>query len=293
MNEKSSSNQKLEEIWMDKNSRPKREKSTFYKNVPSFLNNNLDLNQEQTNLHECSEFSEIFENNLTSIGYTEVLKELYKIMCTDNEISFQQIKMIFESYKINLGKFREFIRGVNSLNKSEGHIVDETFFGLLKINNILNFKPISVPKDGNCFYESLSILYFGSRELFFLFKLGSIFTIFENEYFFIDILNGLKYEFNLEKLIQRTRKKNECACELKIISLSIFLNKTILVFGYDPKDSYQLNVKYAFCGVTENCLPIGFIINHFVPLLSNVDDGVLPDIQIDLYSEYRKKFLKI
>ena len=92
-----------------------------------------------------------------------------------------------------LKNIRDSFNEIKNLVEFKNQMIDKSFYGLLEKNKILNYEPVSVRKNGNCLYESFSILYFNSNEFFYIFKLGSIFSLLEYQNFFRDLLDDLKY----------------------------------------------------------------------------------------------------
>ena len=65
-----------------------------------------------------------------------------------------------------------------------------------------NLSPLKIAGDGNCLYNSFSKTYFNDEKYFYIFKLCSIFILFEYEIFFKRLMICNKYTYSLENFIR-------------------------------------------------------------------------------------------
>jgi hypothetical protein len=99
-------------------------------------------------------------------------------------------------------------------------------------NDLFPINNTDDPKDyGNCLYNTFSLILFGVEEFFFIIKLCSIFVLLENEDFFKKVMKTLKYEYSFEKLICSSCVEKEYGNELNIFSISVLLNRKILLYN--------------------------------------------------------------
>ena len=128
--------------------------------------------------------------------------------------------------------------------------------------------------NGNCYYNSLSYIFFGDEQLWFIIKICSVYILFKNETYFRE--SSISFEVTFENLVESSCKRFAFARDLIIISSEIMLNRNVLI--YNQSKNANLCVLYCFSQRNElNPIILGLLDLHFFPVLSFLD-----------YFEYRK-----
>ena len=97
--------------------------------------------------------------------------------------------------------------------------LDLSFSNIIKLNNLADFYPLHATPDGNCFYNSISLNFFGDESMAGLVKLGAVFMLLENEQLFQRILQRVDYRESLPDFVIKVLKKSEWANEFVRSSL--------------------------------------------------------------------------
>ena len=226
----------------------------------------------------------IIENQIDSIwlGMQDTSFENTKKLCLDNKDLFVNIIASYRNLKTKIYEFE---------------IIDQSFFDI--IINIKgfndNFVPLKTPSDGNCFYHAINMQFKTSNDVGYECKklrLASLFIFIYHETFFRDIcLNYFKTkqrENFYEKFVISIRTDKHWASELNILVCSIVFNKPIHV--YEMLDEHQSHTCLFSANnqvSDENPINIGFKINHFVALLSLLENLSSPLPTNNIFKNYK------
>lgn len=174
------------------------------------------------------------------------LEKLYKDIC--NSMNHEYLKSIF---KKNEELFTEFIRRINSINSfysydilsfnNGDNIVDRNFDELMYENGLINgYKAVKVSADGNCFYRTLSLLLFGTEDLFNVIKICTIFTALKYEGIIDNFLKSNNQNDEFYQLINLTTRTNEWAEIFNIVSAAYLIKNGITIFGSEERRNFIL-----------------------------------------------------
>lgn len=204
------------------------------------------------------------------------------------------IETIFAENDIIIKNLINQLRSIKTYMEYSSQKIYENFKQRLNLND--DFFPVESSADGNCLYNSISLILFEHENYFFIVKACSLYIIFEYKQYFNYLLNSFGYEISVEEFIQNSFRKNEWGNDLNILSISILLNKTI--FCYSPSKNLNLNFKYIYSleNNKEKPLFIGLCDNHFFPILIKKDFSLLlkvHSIEIDYLNEKKKIEIKI
>ena len=152
--------------------------------------------------------------------------------------------------------------------------VENNFIKLLSLSE--KFIPIVCRADGNCLYNALSIIYFGSKNenLFFILKICSLFIFFEYIEFFEHVLKNLKYQFSFRKMVTSTAKQNSWGNELNLTALNILIDRQIFCFINSQGRIEYNRYKYSFIENKKEPILIGLENLHFFPILINKNEQI-------------------
>ncbi|CAF0972658.1 unnamed protein product [Brachionus calyciflorus] len=286
------------EIWK-KNQEIKRsrEKGFFYKKLANFGNNNYTTNESKIIEYSLdSIFNLNYEKDFVTFDrFFELIKMINFIYDSISTISkpFCAYEKIFSDSRIDFIEIITLIR--HKLDEyyfepKSNLKVDESFGMLCNLNFLNLFYPIKTNGDGNCFYYSVSVFLFGHEQNFKVIKTGSLFVLIEYRHFFEEIIQKKCYKYTFEELFKKTCQKNEWANELNILATSIFLKRPIICYCLNVEKQIPYSLKYQPEKLNSNPILIGFIKNHFVPLLKQDQNGKNPEAKIDLYQEFFGNF---
>jgi hypothetical protein len=182
--------------------------------------------------------------------------------------TYSEIKnIVFQNYS-ELNKTKQFLRGIKDMWLYKDQTIDNDYKILMQLNDLEHkFQALTVPKDGNCFYNSLSLFYFGTTTYFYIFKICLLYVLVENEQIIQNFLKKrCKYthEEYLESL-ENSVKEQEWADFINISTATILLKRPISIISLS---SQNIPFKTVYGIPDQNCgILIGFYKNHFVPLL--------------------------
>ena len=203
--------------------------------------------------------------------------------------SYKEIKNIVIDNYLELRNVKLFLRGIENMWLYTGQKVDESYGTLMQLNDLdTNFKAVDVPRDGNCFYNSLSLFYFGTIAYHYIFRVCLNYILVENEEimkdFLIDNCGYTNQEFL--KSLEDSVRKQEWADFINISSASILLKKSVSIISLS-KDNVPFKTVY---GIPENSgLLIGFYNNHFVPILKMNDDAIEPNnLSLTVFDKFNR-----
>ena len=104
-------------------------------------------------------------------------------------VSFNLIKEKYLENKILLNKLTEELMTIEPTTSYSGQTQDEVYKSYEKRLQLEeHFKAIFSTGNGNCCYNSLSYLLFGNEQFWFIIKICSVFMLFENELYFVQIM---------------------------------------------------------------------------------------------------------
>ena len=214
--------------------------------------------------------ADIGKQDTTDLETSEVKKLELTLTNQDNfsliTTTFMNNKHMFE----NLVKlFRSKTRIFYSSQK-----LDNRFSTILKLNNLVEFFPLHASSDGNCFYNSISLNFFGNQSMAGLVKLGAVFIFLENETLFQLILRRLDYEESFQQLVIKILRHSEWANELVILATSILFNRDLFTLGQTSSHSHlTFAMRYSLIdrspSISDKFQPIliGWFEDHFVPFV--------------------------
>jgi hypothetical protein len=279
------------ETWEDSYTKKKKKGALFYENFEIDPESGEDTSETS---NDDEQFLTIFEPNridleqedisnkanVSNIFYElKLLYEKYFIRTKNLDLS------IFTSKKILFDSLIEQLRSKTEPFHYNNEIVDKTFDLTMRLNDLRDFKAIDIERLGNCFYQSISKLIFGDQKYFYLIRLATFYTFYENRDFFSIALEHLHYGESVDQYIQRTYKDKAWASEILITASSISLKRSILSFSTDPKTCLPHNMVFSFQKELENPLIIAFHINHFAPLMRTTKFPKIPIVEEHLFKD--------
>ena len=168
----------------------------------------------------------------------------------------------------------------------EFEIIDQSFFEMIinfqGFND--NFVPLKTPSDGNCFYHAVNLQLKSSNDLNYECKklrLANLFICIYYETFFRNIFliefKRNERENAYEKFISSIRTDKYWASELNILACSIVLKKPIHVYEImNENEPHSCLFSANNQILNTDPINIGFKINHFVALLSLLENCSSP-----------------
>lgn len=182
----------------------------------------------------------------------------------EKNISFNALVEIFQSNGLffeNLIKKLQKIE-INSVYTGQNYYAD--FKEALKLED--HMFPIHNKPDGNCLYNSLSLILFGNEEFYFIVKLCTIFVLIKNSSFFKELMRLFCYEYKFETFVQKTSRPREFGTELILLTFSIMLKRTILSFNESIQEGVNNQIEYAVEKNNRKPILIGLAKLHFFPI---------------------------
>ncbi|CAF0797547.1 unnamed protein product [Brachionus calyciflorus] len=189
-----------------------------------------------------------------------------------------------------LQNLKNYFENIKQFPTYSYHEIDYDYDVILELNDLTEFCALSSSKNGDCLYNSLSTIFFGKEEYYYLFKLGSFLVLIKNEKYFRDYFKKIHYEQVFEKFIENMSLKGKWANQFNLISLSFFLNKRIFIYSIDTETNIPYNTNYDMCRNKSNPIMIGHKNNHFVPFVSENDEAKFNEIETEPFSEFRRNF---
>jgi len=194
----------------------------------------------------------------------KLVKKIRESQISKNKIK-KQIKTLDEKLVIDVGSLEiifnkisnhnnfEFIRNVffdnrNLLNKSVNYLRNLSQYSYGDLHPIFEeyihvsdqFVPVNSIANGNCLYNTFSLLFFNNQIYFFIFKLLSIFIICE----YYEELEKAFSDKNLKSFVIKHLKRKEWGSDFNILSLSILLNTTIYCYKVGSEKRIEYCYKY-------------------------------------------------
>ncbi|CAF0913894.1 unnamed protein product [Brachionus calyciflorus] len=93
---------------------------------------------------------------------------------------------------------------------------------------------VSTTGDGNCLYNAISLSLCGTEEMSKEIKLGMIFIYFEYEKYFRKVFEKSGYEYNYEKMIEKSATMGVFGNEFNMLALSCLFMRPINCYSMDP-----------------------------------------------------------
>ena len=112
---------------------------------------------------------------------------------------------------------------------------DKHFCGLQSSIGFESFIPVETTADGNCFYNAISIILISFEQYHCLLRILVIFTLFEYEQHFRNLLKNTFGEESFNQFIISVSKNGNWANEYVIFAMSIVLDATINIYTLDDK----------------------------------------------------------
>ena len=161
-----------------------------------------------------------------------------------------------------------------------------TFNILVKLNGIENYLPIQTSNNGNCLYNAISIVLFGTEDFFYLIKIGILAILFKNEAHFRYILEKTSSpRGNFENFVEVVSTPQSWGDEICMIAISILINRPLNVYSIDPVNNIPYSHEYCIIQESYSNSPINiaFILNHFIALLPEKNSCLSPKPQFNQF----------
>jgi len=288
----------IEETW--KPEKKQRQKGYYFRNTKHFdiynglfqtelenLNNKeYDLAFEIPKIGQQYLMSSLLKNvDVNFIHVTSLIRSIYSALKLNS--SFSEIRKSFEQNRSVIEKYIDFIRQITEYTIYTDQEVDSQFDPVINENMYLrddNFVIVKTTADGNCFYNSLSVILFGNEINNETLKFCCIFIISENFKSFENLIACVKYPLTLDKMVESLFKENMWANELIIWSSSLLLNRPIISFSIKPSNqAFDLT---QFSNIKP--IMIAFLNKHFSPILQKIK--VLIDPPYNNFNEDLRNF---
>lgn len=195
------------------------------------------------------------------------IKSTFEILIEKNFDNILLLREVFISQSRNFNLLINHIRKHKDLCEYRGQKIYSNYKKSLSLEK--NLFPIISKGDGNCLYNSISQIIYFTETNFFLIKACALFTILTNEQLFSQIIKEKFYEYSFNEFFCQMCRRSEWATELIIFSISIFLKRNVLCYSKSVKKSMTSRVKYSFFTNRDEPIRIGFMNNHFFPILRN------------------------
>lgn len=301
----------LKETW-NKEKKRKNTKGYFVSNISNFCDfNNIDNNQAENPI-ETSEFNNLFKIVDSKQNNIDDQKHKFENI-VDQNTEFNNIKKIYENLKtivnyrqieteiltsnIIIKKLISFIRKnlIYPTFEIKKHKIDCYFENLTKLNDLDDVAyVVSVNADGNCFYNSISLLIFGDQRLFYLIKIAVLFILLEYKAFFTTVLIRNYHEVNFEKYVEQHNRDCEWADQFIILATSIFFKRPLFIFSLDESSMVPYRNKYCINNNESNPLLIAYYLKHFSPIfpknLENLNKKLEQFSLIDNFINFKNCF---
>ena len=182
-----------------------------------------------------------------------------------NSNSIELIKEIFKKHDFFFRKLIDILRKIYPTSDYVGQNYYAKYKKQLQLPDELF--PIFNTGNGNCLYNSISLILFGEEKYFFIIKLCSIFVLIDREIVFNNLLKLLKYGYSLSTFIKKTSRENEFGNEVNIYSISILLNREIISYNASLNKEWNNRVIFFFEKNELEPILIGLAEIHFFPIL--------------------------
>ena len=113
-------------------------------------------------------------------------------------------------------------------------IIDERFNNLLILNDMTDFAAIKITGNGNCLYNSISYIFYGTEDKFFEIKVGIISIIFDNEIAFRTLLRKTCRVKSFESFIEYIATPFSWGDEYCEVAISILCRRAVNTYSIDP-----------------------------------------------------------
>jgi hypothetical protein len=194
--------------------------------------------------------------------------------------SFIFIKKYVIKYRFSFQKLTRALRKKETKIFSNENI-DSDFMQLIIKNDGLkgNLLPIKTKPDGNCLYNSFSILLIGQQDDYCAIKIGLIFMLIEYENYFQELLLQTSCSCSYEKFVEDTCIMNSWGNEYSQVGISVLLDRPLNKYSINPTSKKCYSQQYCIYEpqVERKPLTIGFITNHFSALLP-INESFVPPV---------------
>jgi ATP-dependent DNA helicase PIF1 len=145
-------------------------------------------------------------------------------------------------------------------NKPHNNYFDRV---LVKNGLINRGRVVYANDDGNCFYNSLSLLYFGNEDRQALFRKGCILIINQNRAYFEELLSRDNRDF--DTYVAQHSRDLFLANEIIILAASMLCNRPLFSYSSDGQASFYVDLE------TRNKTPLPILLynSHFSPFFPN------------------------
>jgi hypothetical protein len=310
LEQKNISNDLNFEKWKDKNEKIRREKGIYYENkdILKFktLNNYDFINSLEKNDFETFDVMDgIEENNQDKKIDSKIdfLKKYLKLNGNEYQIEaylefefmisiqnqkYDNIKSIFLNHQILFENLLSQIRSKKISLKFVNQKTADLFITKLSLPN--GMFPILVDGDGNCLYNSISMICFNTQRHFRIIKALSMYVMIKNREKFEHYMKAAKYDFNFETFLERTSLEGEYGTELNIISIALMLNKNIACYNASLKKNMPNRIMFKIKNCA-NIVILGLADVHYFPiLLLNdffIDQLLIKETVLDLINIFK------
>ena len=132
----------------------------------------------------------------------------------------EPIKAILEIFNNNKSFFEKMVKKLNKMPVNT-HYSGEDFYKChkesLKLDN--HMYPIHNQPNGNCLYNSFSIILFKHQNFYSTIKLCSIYILIKYRSFFEDLMKNFKYAFTFDSFLEKTCRRYEFGTEINVLSI--------------------------------------------------------------------------
>ena len=222
-------------------------------------------------------------------------KELRSLYWSVNNGRFKHINSTLRNplnRKLMLDALRH-LQSVEQLHVYGDERTDDRFDALIEMHDIAGlYFAVHTTGDGNCLYNAVSRLLFGTERLCPLVRLSSLFVLVEHEAFFRDVMKRWYYDSSFENLVEETSGSYKWGNMLNIASLAIAINRGVYLLALNRDTLMPYSQQYSLTYYDENNrrpLVLAHTGSHFVPLLAASERTSLPaDISSNLFAEFNK-----
>ena len=158
----------------------------------------------------------------------------------------------------------------------------------------LNLVPVATSANGNCFYNAISLCLFSSEEFNLLLRILVIFTFFENEKYFRNLIRYTYGDKLFNQKIEDIARNYNWANEYEIHGMSIALNRPINVYSFNEANKFFQSQQYYAneSQLKQKAVSIVHRINHFIALLPTDEQVKIPSPQSNQFNKFLLKNFK-
>ena len=181
----------------------------------------------------------------------------------------EPIRAILKIFSDNKSFFEKMVEKLNKMPVNT-HYSGEDFYKChkesLKLEN--HMYPIHNQPNGNCLFNSFSIMLFKHQNYYSTIKLCSIYILIKYRSFFEDLMKNFKYAFTFDSFLEKTCRRYEFGTEINVLSISILLN--LVIISYNTSKNRGINNQLIFSTNKDNLRTalIGLSDIHFFPILT-------------------------